>query len=382
MISALEVDWVEYARRLADTLRDSGNIHSLEWHAAVAAVPRHLLVPRAYEQGDTGEWREFETATLPQRVYSPETLVTALETVGGNISPISSSTKPDLMVRMLEILDVRDGNRVLEIGTGTGYNAALLAHRLGDDRVFSVDIDEDLVELARERLGAARFHPTIVAADGVRGLPEAAPFDRIIATCSVPAVPWEWAEQLAPDGSILVDLKLAVSAGNLVLLRRVDDRLEGRFTARWAAFMAMRTAATREPASCADKVPGGRARRTAAPPTPWSDAPIAWFLAQLRLPRGVSFGYDLDPDTRRPVASTFAASDGSWARVGLTDGTITEAGDTPLWAHVEWAYEQWISAGRPPWDRLGLTVTADGEHRVWVDSPTGTYRWVLPVVGS
>jgi hypothetical protein len=84
-------------------------------------------------------------------VYSPETLVTALEAVGGNRFPISSSTKPDLMVRMLEILDVQDGHRVLEIGTGTGYNAALLAHRLGDEQVFSVDVGEDLVDLARDR---------------------------------------------------------------------------------------------------------------------------------------------------------------------------------------------------------------------------------------
>lgn len=382
MTSASETHWLAHARRLADTLRENGDLHSPQWHAAVTAVPRHLLVPRAYEQLDTGEWREFETAALLERVYSPETLVTALETVDGNRSPISSSTKPDLMIRMLEILDVRDGNRVLEIGTGTGYNAALLAHRLGDDRVFSVDIGEDLVELARERLSAANFHPTVKAVDGARGFPENAPFDRIIATCSVAAVPWEWAEQLAPDGSILVDLKLAVSAGNLVLLRHKDDCLEGRFTRRWAAFMAMRTSAVRKPAQRADRVPGGQTRRTVAPPTPWNDAPIAWFLAHLRLPRGVSFGYDLNPDTMAPVASTFATPDGSWARVDLTDGTVTEAGDTPLWTHVEWAYDQWTAAGRPSWERLGLTVRADGAHQVWMDSSTSTHRWVLPVVGS
>lgn len=182
----------------------------------MSAVPRHLLVPRAYQQDNTGAWREFETAMALERVYSPETLVTALEAVGGNRFPISSSTKPDLMVRMLEILDVQDGHRVLEIGTGTGYNAALLAHRLGDEQVFSVDVGEDLVDLARDRLDAAGYRPRLAAVDGVHGLPAHAPFDRIIATCSVPAVPWEWAQQLAPDGTILVDLKLANSAGNLV----------------------------------------------------------------------------------------------------------------------------------------------------------------------
>jgi protein-L-isoaspartate O-methyltransferase len=376
--TTLDTDWTTHARRLADSLLDNGDLRSRRWHAAVAAVPRHVLVPRAYQQDNTGAWAEFETATALERVYSPETLVTALETVDAHRLPISSSTKPDLMVRMLEILDVRDGQRVLEIGTGTGYNAALLTHRLGDDRVFSVDVGEDLVDLARERLAAAGFHPTLLAVDGVHGLAQYAPFDRIIATCSVPAVPWEWAEQLALGGTILVDLKLANSAGNLVHLHRVGDRLEGTFTTRWAAFMAMRSGPTPEPHARAARTPGGRSRPTSAPAEPWTEAKMAWFLAQLRLPSSTSIGYDLDPDTRRPVATTLTAPDGSWARVGLTNGTVTEAGDTLLWSDVEWAYEQWTGADRPAWERLGLTITSDGAHAVWLDAPDSGHRWLLP----
>jgi protein-L-isoaspartate O-methyltransferase len=89
--------------------------------------------------------------------------------------PVSSSTKPDLMLRMLETLDVRDGHRVLEIGTGTGYNAALLSHRVGDHNVYSVDVDAELVRLARERLAGAGYRPTLAAIDGEGGLPEHAP---------------------------------------------------------------------------------------------------------------------------------------------------------------------------------------------------------------
>ncbi len=376
MTSTLDTDWTTHARRLADTLHASGDLRSPQWHAAVSAVPRHLLVPRAYLQDNTGTWSEFETATVPERVYSSETLVTALETVGAHRLPISSSTKPDLMVRMLEILDVHDGHRVLEIGTGTGYNAALLAHRLGDDRVFSVDVDDDLVDLARRRLHTAGFHPTLMVGDGVHGLAQHAPFDRIIATCSVPAVPWEWARQLAPGGAILVDFKLANSAGNLVYLRRVGDRLEGTFTTRWAAFMAMRSGPTPEPPARAARTPGGRSRPTGAPADPWNEAKVAWFLAQLRLPSGTSIGYDLDPDTRRPVATTLTAPDGSWARASLTDGTVTEAGDTLLWSAVEWAYEQWTGADRPAWQRLGLTVTPD-THTLWLDQPDSEHCWTL-----
>jgi len=279
--------------------------------------------------------------TTPPRIwggYSPETLITALESGDGGEKAVSSSTKPDLMVRMLETLDVHDGHRILEIGTGTGYNAALLSHRLGDQRVYSVDVDAELVTLARARLSVAGYHPTVVAGDGAHGLPEHAPYDRIIATCSVPAIPWEWAEQLAPGGAILVDVKLGVSAGNLALLRRVDDRLEGHFTQRWAAFMRMRSATRLAPAPRADRAAEARTRFTDIPATPWSANSAAWFLAHLKLPAGLTFGFDLDPATRRPAASTLAAPDGSWVRRSLTDETVTEGGSTPLWRHVEWGY--------------------------------------------
>lgn len=122
-------------------------------------------------------------------VYSPVTLTTALADWGTHQVAVSSSTKPDLMLRMLETLDVQDGHRVLEIGTGSGYNAALLAHRLGDDQVFSIDVDHELVDAARRRLDRIGRRPTLITGDGVNGLPEHAPYDRIIATCSVPAVP-------------------------------------------------------------------------------------------------------------------------------------------------------------------------------------------------
>ena len=130
-----------------------------------------------------------------EQVYSNKALLTVAADCSGPRSLRSSSSMPGLMTRMLEALDVRDGHRVLEIGTGTGYNAALLAHRLGDANVFSVDIEPDLVELARQRLARIGYHPTLVAADGAAGLAEHASFDRIIATCAVPALPWTWVEQ-------------------------------------------------------------------------------------------------------------------------------------------------------------------------------------------
>ena len=378
-MTAPEAGWAAFAQRLADSLRESGDVRSPAWHAALAAVPRHLLVPYAYDQDDTGHWAVFDTAHALERVYSPETLFTALETVDGHQVPTSSSTKPDLMMRMLETLDVRDTHRVLEIGTGTGYNAAVLCHRVGEQRVFSVDVDADLIDLARERLAAVGYRPTLRAVDGVGGLAEHAPYDRIMATCSVPAVPWQWAEQLAPGGAILVDLKLANSAGNLVHLRRSGGRLDGWFTTRWAAFMAMRHDGQLAP-DRADRASDRRERLTEAPTTPWNDAPIVWFLAQLQLPRGITQGFEFDEATRQPTATTLSAPDGSWAHARHVDGRVTEAGKTPLWAPIESAYQSWNAIGRPSWDRLGLTVTSAGEHVVWLDEPDGEHRWALPTV--
>jgi protein-L-isoaspartate(D-aspartate) O-methyltransferase len=372
-------DWAAYARRMADDLRKRGDVTSPAWHAALAEVPRHVFVPSAYEQVKGGVWVAFDTAGMPERVYSAETLVTMLARADEHQVPVSSSTKPDLMVRMLEILDVSAGQRVLEIGTGTGYNAALLSHRLGDANVFSVDVTAELVRLARERLAALGYRPTLVAVDGEDGLPGHAPYDRIIATCSVPEVPWAWAEQLSPGGTVLVDLKLGIGAGNLVHLRREPDRLEGRFTKRWAGFMAMRHSGSSFAVPLAEKAAGSRRRVRTTPADPWNVAPIAWFLAQIDLPRGVVNGFEFDAETGRPTAMTLSARDGSWARIGVGDDhDVTESGPTSLWEHTESAYERWLTLGSPSWDRFGLTVLPDGFHRLWLDDPDGEFRWSLP----
>jgi protein-L-isoaspartate(D-aspartate) O-methyltransferase len=375
-VTTTELDWTTRARQLADLLRDRGDIRTPEWHAAIAGVPRHMFVPRAYEQDMTGQWTAWDTAGNWDRVYAPKTLVTALDDRRGFLEPVSSSTNPELMARMLEILDLRDGQRVLEIGTGTGYNAALLSHRLGDGNVFSVDVDPELITLARQRLGDWGHRPTLTTVDGQHGLPEHAPYDRIIATCSVPAVPRAWADQLAPGGTILVDLKLAISAGNLVHLHRRDHgALEGLFTPRWASFMAMRHRDDEHvPVPRVGEGEGERCHPTDAPVPPWHE-PVVWFLAQLGgLSRDVEFGVVLDPETREPSAATLAAPDGSWARVGIADRTVTEAGEVSLWEPVEWAYRLWVDADRPGWERLGLTVDADGRNTVWLDKPSNIVR--------
>lgn len=374
-------EWTDHARRLADLLRDRNDIRSREWYAAFAAVPRHRFVSHVFEQDTAGEWISWDAAGHWDRVYSPRTLVTALGNRRGFFEPTSSSTNPELMARMLEMLDVSDGHRLLEIGTGTGYNAALLAHRLDDRTVFSVDLDKGLADLARNRLADAGYRPTIVAVDGEGGLPEHGPYDRIIATCSVPAVPESWRDQLVPGGSVIVDLKRAIGAGNLVHLHKRDEgSLEGRFAPRMASFMAMRhhdehIVAT--PASGGRTMTDGKRRVTSAPSRPWQSAPVVWFLSHLcGLPSRVQNITALDPHTREPTAATLTAPDGSHATINFEDGTVTEAGEVALWEPVEIAYRLWMKFGKPGWDRFGLTVTQD-EQLVWLDEPHGPHTWRL-----
>lgn len=381
----MTTDWVRLARSLADRLAAAGTLRTEAWREAVAGVPRHELVPRFYEQDGIGTWREVDGADPAHReewlaaVYSDRPLVVALDGAGdGGRTILSSSTKPGLMVRMLEALDIRDGHRVLEVGTGTGYNAALLAHRLGDANVHSVDIDETLVTLARQRLAGLGLRPTLSVGDGRLDLPEHAPYDRIVVTCSVPAVSWDWALQTVVGGRVLVDVKTGQQAGNLVLLHRHPDRLEGRFLPSWAGFRSIRSA---EP-------PVGRQERAAGDvvtttttldPQPWANL-VVWFMAQFGQPADLTVGFVLDDDGRTPVATLLTSPDGSWCEVGhRADGgahRVTQAGTHRLWDAVEHADALWQAEGRPGWDRFGLTATPERQH-VWLDRPDGPHQWDL-----
>lgn len=143
----------------------------------------------------------------PADVYVDEAIPTRWQ---GDGRPISSSSQPAIMAQMLEQLDVEPGQRVLEIGAGTGYNAALLAHLVGaSGAVTTLDIDADVVEQARRHLPAAggnRAHA--VCADGAAGWSAGGPYNRIIVTAGASDVAPAWVEQLADRGRLVLPLSL------------------------------------------------------------------------------------------------------------------------------------------------------------------------------
>jgi protein-L-isoaspartate(D-aspartate) O-methyltransferase len=175
--------------RLATRVVAANQIGSERVAAALHAVPRHLFLP---EQ-------------RPEAAYRDDAIVTKRDEAG---QPISSSSQPAIMAIMLDQLGLAPGHRVLEIGAGTGYNAALISHVVGPTgQVTSVDIDPELVAAAREHLACAGFGDvTVTCADGAGGYPERAPYDRIIATVGVSDLAPAWLQQAVRSARMVVPL--------------------------------------------------------------------------------------------------------------------------------------------------------------------------------
>jgi protein-L-isoaspartate O-methyltransferase len=185
-------DWQPYAQSLADRLTAAGAL-TPDWRAAFTTVPRHQFVPEFFNLDGvrTSGDNPAQCEVWLEAVYSDQSLTTQLMRAPDTelLWPTSSSTHPSLMAEMLALLEVEHGQRVLEIGTGTGYNAALLSYRLGAANITSIDIDPELVRVAGQRLATLGYQPHLSAGDGANGVASQAPFERIIATCGVPAIP-------------------------------------------------------------------------------------------------------------------------------------------------------------------------------------------------
>lgn len=176
---------------LVDHLLASGALNRPEVAAAFRAVPRHLFLPDL----------------PPDEVYRDEAIPTKME--AGRA--ISSSSQPAIMAIMLQQLGLAPGQRVLEIGAGTGYNAALLGRLVEPGgQVITIDIDDDIAEAARAHLAASgSSNVRVVCADGGNGYPSGAPYDRIILTVGAWDIAPAWYEQLRPGGRLVLPLRMA-----------------------------------------------------------------------------------------------------------------------------------------------------------------------------
>lgn len=204
---------------LADRLVAEGAVTTPEVAAAVRTVPRHLFTPG-----------------LPlERAYANQVVFVKRDRHG---VPTSSVSAPDIQAIMLEQAGIGPGMRLLEIGSG-GYNAALMAELAGPDgEVTTVDIDPAVAERARRCLDAAGYADVrVVTGDAEAGVPEGAPYDRIVVTVEAWDLPSAWIRQLTPRGRIVVPLLLHGMTRSLAFDRE-GDRLVSRST-RLCGFVKM-----------------------------------------------------------------------------------------------------------------------------------------------
>ncbi len=218
-------------RSLVDQLKSRGLATTPQIEGAFLAVPRHLFVP----------------GTDIEAAYNDTFVVTKKQ----DEVPISSCSQPSITALMLDMLGLQPGQRVLEIGAGTGYAAALMAHIVGDSgQVFTVDLDEDIVEGAREHLASAGVsNVQVICADGGLGWSEDGPYDRIILTVGAARFSPAFIEQLRPGGRMVIPFDLTPFRSELtpfpdeilLALERTDNSLQSVLI-RPSFFMGLRGA--------------------------------------------------------------------------------------------------------------------------------------------
>ncbi|MFI7062964.1 methyltransferase, FxLD system [Kribbella sp. NPDC050124] len=188
-----------------------GSIRDERVAAAFRTVPRHLFVPHA----------------PLNRAYADDVVLMKQNDAGVTISSVS---QPSIVALMLGQAAIQPGDRVLEIGSG-GYNAALMRELTGPTgSVTTVDIDSEVTDRARALLAEAGYDDVrVVRADGEFGVPEDAPYDRIVVTVTAWDVASAWMNQLRPGGRLVVPLRLRGQTRSIAF-DRVGDHLESRST--------------------------------------------------------------------------------------------------------------------------------------------------------
>ncbi|MBB5123055.1 protein-L-isoaspartate(D-aspartate) O-methyltransferase [Streptomyces eurocidicus] len=362
------MNWAPRAAALAERVTHP----SSRWRAPVAQTARHELVPRWWQRAPGG-WAlrngEADKGRWLDAAYGDASLVTSVGPLHADHAtgddhpaglPTSSSTLPGLVVRMFQHARLGDDDTVCDIGTGSGYGAALAARRLGDAQITSVDVDPYLVEAARARLDAMGLHPALVHTDATGDLPGT--FDRIVATVGVRPIPASWLAALEPHGRLVTTI-----AGTSLLVtaeKTEDGGATGRVEWDRAGFMhtrhgsdypprlAVLLAAARE--HDGDDISTGR--------YPVVQVTEAWDLASMLdvVAPGIEHRFD-EGGTQR--TALMAHADGSWARATARADEapqVHQGGPRRLWDILDEIRTHWLTHGELPVRGAKVFVKPDG----------------------
>lgn len=183
--NALDDDMAAARERLVEKLKRRGYVSEDRVLEAIASVPRHEFVSEKY--------RDSAYVDRPLPIGKGQTI-----------------SAPHMVGMMVELLEVTDGDRVLEIGTGCGYHAAVVAEVVGDENVYSVEVSEELAADTQTRLDDMSYTINVRVGDGREGWPDQAPYDAAYLTCAAPELPDPIVEQVRSGGTIVAPIGTAV----------------------------------------------------------------------------------------------------------------------------------------------------------------------------
>ncbi|WFB11361.1 methyltransferase [Streptomyces sp. LX-29] len=361
---------------------------------ALLALPREVLMPQAYVRRSAPDeppsWELLDWARPQDRdelirlLYSGDSVLVQHDgepilgrptgsRSGGSITAMSSTM--GMTAGLLQRLELRRGQRVLDVGTGAGVTAAVACFICGPDRVVTLDINEHVAAAARARLMAAGYQPAVVTGDGLAGWPELGPYDRIFVSFAVPRVPSALVEQLASGGRGLMTLGTRSPSwpGLAVVTRTKAGAAKAELIAvelghrGGAGFDRLfLSAAFRKKITAGE---GGRTQRSRLQPP--ADTDRGMWLALDHLHPGLVRDFSADDLT------IGAPECGSWMRtrsVGTRCWEVTTFGPRDIWAELHDVADRWRAAGSP----ATYQVEMDSGGAQQVTTRSGVLSWSLP----
>lgn len=342
-----------------------------DWAEVMAHVPRERFVPEVIwrEERDRGgnDLLPVDRATDPDGwaaiVAAEEPVITQVNNGrpapdGSGREVTSSSSDRRVVLGMLELVDAHPGETVLEIGTGTGWNAALLAE--ADARVVSIEVDARLAATAQDNLARAGYPGVeVVTGDGLEGWPCGAPYDRLIATVGVNAVPAVWIDQTRIGGRLVVPLTNRWWPPGTVVLERTPRGATGRIAAP-SAFMPVRAQHLHRPTAEGHASPDAVTGRCELHPHALAGNPDAATAIGQRV-SGISWSWTQSNGCG--LLRLYGDDGRSWAWLD-DEGDTEQAGPRRLLDEVLAAYRWWVQQSKPCRKDWLVTVDLAGRQRI------------------